>query len=188
VHVKILSAVEKIRAFHLPMSSDESEISFADSDDEPFDFEGPFDKPWDDLEDNLQSAALLLGYVPGTWPKIIKEWPDWDDLSAEEQEAAEQLQLDEDSWPPKEDVFALEWDELDEDIKTAALALGYSESVWPSCDRDWPEWDDLTMQEEEAATALGLDSFNWPPAADDEMTTEDLFATAEIGEADKSDT
>ena len=58
-------------------------------------------------------AALLLGYEEGKWPTIEREWPEWDELEDELRDAAAALGLDEDSWPPKPDVFALEWTALD---------------------------------------------------------------------------
>ena len=58
-------------------------------------------------------AALLLGYEDGKWPAIEREWPEWEDLEDELRDAAAALGLDEDSWPPKPDVFALEWTALD---------------------------------------------------------------------------
>jgi hypothetical protein len=36
--------------------------------------------PFCSQEEEEQSAALLLGYEEGTWPKIQREWPEWDDL------------------------------------------------------------------------------------------------------------
>ena len=54
------------------------------------------------------------------WPAIEKEWADWDDLEEHEQEAAGNLGLDEDTWPPKQDLFASEWVQLNAEQQVRA--------------------------------------------------------------------
>ena len=66
------------------------------------------------------AAALILGYEEERWPAIEKEWADWDDLEEHEQEAAGNLGLDEDTWPPKQDLFASEWVQLNAEQQVRA--------------------------------------------------------------------
>jgi hypothetical protein len=166
-------------------SSDGSEISFNDDSGSGSGLFGdtPFEKDWEDLDEDEQSAAMLLGYEEAKWPAIKREWPDWDDLEEHESDAAAALGLDEDSWPPKQDLFVREWVELEGEQQEAALKLGYSPELWPTITRDWPDWDDLTEDEQEAAGGLGLDEYSWPPDdPDGDWSPEDLFSSAEIEE------
>ena len=115
--------------------------------------------------------------MESSWPKIKREWPDWEDLTEAEREAAEALGLDEDEWPPKQDLFVREWVELEGEQQAAALTLGYTPELWPTISRDWPDWEDLNEEEQEAAEVLGLGEHAWPPEdPDGDWSAEDLFS------------
>ena len=166
-------------------SSDGSEISFNDDSGSGSGLFGdtPFEKDWEDLDEEEQSAAELLGYEPSAWPAIKREWPDWDDLEEHERDAGAALGLDEDTWPPKQDLFTREWVELDGEQQESALKLGYTPELWPTISRDWPDWEDLNEDEQMAALGLGLDEGSWPPDdPDGDWSPEDLFSSAEIEE------
>eukprot|EP01043_Picozoa_sp_COSAG02_P013006 COSAG02_NODE_513_length_20826_cov_323.015246_17_plen_491_part_00 len=105
-----------------------------------------------------------------------------------EREAAEALGLDEDLWPPKQDLFVREWVELEGEQQEAALKLGYTPELWPTISREWPDWDDLAEDEQEAAGTLGLDEYSWPPEdPDSDWSAEDLYSSAEIEEEEGAD-
>lgn len=110
-------------------------------------------------------------------------WPDWEDLTEAEREAAEALGLDEDEWPPKQDLFVREWVELEGEQQAAALTLGYTPELWPTISRDWPDREDLNEEEQKVAEVLGLGEHAWPPQdPDGDWSAEDLFSSAEIEE------
>ena len=77
------------------------------------------------------AAALILGYEEERWPAIEKEWADWDDLEEHEQEAAGNLGLDEDTWPPKQDLFASEWVQLNAEQQVRAAPRSPSGAFAP---------------------------------------------------------
>ena len=96
-----------------------------------------------------QAAAQKLGYTPELWPTISRDWPDWEDLSESEQEAAADLGLDEYSWPPEnpdsdwtpEDLYSsAEIEEEEGAEKTKVIAM-YTKVVASEQNGDGPdEW------------------------------------------------
>jgi hypothetical protein len=140
-------------------------------------------------------AALALGYTRSSWNNglsIPTESKDWNELNADEKEAANVLGYDQQKWDgnsisssssssnslspqddrPEVDNYYDDYDfeELPSAVKLAALDLGYTQSVWDGGGRipaDEKDWDELSSMERAAATVLGYTKEKWDIATDD---------------------
>ena len=105
-----------------------------------------------------------LGFTEADWPN---GWPEtegknFEDLTEEEQKAAETLGYDATSW----NTFyeGKEWDELPADVQKAAGIAGFTKETWDAS--EWPEatskaWDDLEEDVQKAMMVLGYVKNEW---------------------------
>jgi len=138
---------------------------------------------WSELvENNISDAYEALGWNESSWngdseyPPSEAKW--WDQLSDEEQSAANQVCYFLDNWDdidmnpndgifphPKPDFRYVPWDELSDDIKdTAKTALGYDESTWDNIGTYYLEsnvFGNLNSTEKEGALEIGFYSHTW---------------------------
>lgn len=148
---------------------------------------------WINLPIDARAAALRLGYTQFSWggsgDNPIEE-KKWDELSSEEQSAANVLGYNEGIWAHImsaendedsdddsydgddsdsendriESFSELRWESLPSDAKRAAEILHFTQSSW---DEDVPnplmeeEWEELTDEQKRAAILLGYDENTW---------------------------
>jgi len=147
---------------------------------------------WDDLPDNIQDAAIELGYNKWIWESDDMEPASndkfWDELTAAERKSACLLGYTKKTWDCEDETAAQNdsssssqtseassdeeaWKNLSLEAKNAAKILGYTESIWdndgspPTEDLDW---DELSPKEQDAAKTLGYDEKKWNGDDDDE--------------------
>mmetsp|Transcript_36906 Transcript_36906/g.41219 ORF Transcript_36906/g.41219 Transcript_36906/m.41219 type:complete len:1044 (+) Transcript_36906:450-3581(+) len=134
-----------------------------------------------------KKAALCLGYNKETWgvdgepPANDKKW---DELTSDEQTAAEFLGYDSRKWAVVHSrdfsVLKDDWASLSKEAKSAAKVLGYTATIWkqngsvPAEDKDWNE---LKKKERAAARILGYTEENWSEADDESDSTPKLIDT-----------
>lgn len=132
-------------------------------------------------------AALTLGYTRASWNEglpVPAEGKDWDELDAQEKEAACILGYDQRKWDGSSIASSscssssssangdncyddYDFNELPSEVKLAALDLGYTESIWDdggSVPAEEKDWDELSMREQAAARVLGYTKDKWDVA------------------------
>eukprot|EP01048_Picozoa_sp_COSAG05_P001371 COSAG05_NODE_46_length_25233_cov_40.235741_9_plen_372_part_00 len=65
-----------------------------------FEQDNGFSKDWAELDGLERDAAALFGGDECSWPLASDNWPSWSELSPDLRAAAQQLQMDDGSWPP----------------------------------------------------------------------------------------
>ena len=132
------------------------------------------EKDWNDLPENIQKAAGVLGYDQKTWdddddietPHTEK---DWQDLSDELQTAAKTLGYTKERWMEDHDASS-----SSSSSSTSSSSSSSSSLSLPSPDEDHTEkswlnekdWDALPDGIKKAAAVLGFDEMDWNEASD----------------------
>ncbi len=103
------------------------------------------EKAWNELTEDEQRAAALLGFDHKKWD------------------------MDGDTHISSNYKYeSYEWRDLPNEVKKAALAIGYTESIWNN-DGELPlkrtEWSELTLEQKESAHVVGYDQRRWDNAS-----------------------
>ena len=87
--------------------SDDDEVVYDDddfegSDDDDDEYVDALSRPWADLDEEEQEAALALGWEETSWPRNTRAWaPTFDEMDEDDQDNLRSLGFDEESaWPP----------------------------------------------------------------------------------------
>jgi len=132
---------------------------------------------WDDLPENIQEAAITLGYTKELWEKDQEPETNkksWNQLTHEQQNAASLLGYNRKKWDGDSDTESScnpklpydnhDWDELPEHVQKAAKCLGYSKNIWDNdgtSPLDSKSWKQLTSEQQVAAGVLGYNQQLW---------------------------
>lgn len=168
---------------------------------------------WDDLPDNIQDAAIELGYNKWIWTSDDTEPASndkyWDELTPAERKSASLLGYTKKTWDCEDETQARDdsssssessesssddeeaWKNLSSEAKNAARILGYTQSIWDS-DGSPPtedlDWDELSPKEQDAANILGYDKKKWNGDDDDKSDDSDSTPKPPGQSANKSQT
>ena len=173
---------------------DEDEDDDQDEDDEDW---GDDDDVWNnyswaELNDAQRYAAKVLGYNQILWDigaQTTTSELDWNDMTAEQEDAAMLLGWDEESWnADSSDVDEDQDEDEDEEVYIPAASAGMvamgGDDVWNNY-----SWSELNEEQRNAAILLGFTQDMWdyggqPDVTNewwDEMTTEEENAAALLG-------
>merc|ERR1712238_258421 len=151
---------------------------------------------WEELSEDLQAAAVTLGYDQQTWcdgeDTYIQEEAvqfinyDWEELPQNVKDAAHILGFDHEVWDNdgKTPHTGKDWHELSTAQQNAAATLGYTKQIW--CDNyedylaaeqavNWidEDWRDLPSTVQQAAMILGFTAPLWDNNGRTEHTEKD---------------
>lgn len=121
------------------------------------------DMEWSKLPKSAKNAAKKLGFDQDGWdnegwPSCEENW--WEDLTPDEQKAAQDLGWDIHAWDGKYDV---DWESLPVDIRKCAKSIGFTPELWG--EDEWPDalyksWEDLSAKQKRGLHALGY-AYEW---------------------------